>query len=53
MVEGAENEYGDYVIVKAIGEGTFGNAYIVKHKADPNNVIISNIWGEYIYMLPK
>ena len=42
MVEGAANEYGDYVIVKAIGEGTFGNAYIVRHKTDPNNVIISN-----------
>ena len=48
MVEDAAIKYGDYVIVKAIGEGTFGNAYIVTHKADPNNVIISNNIYEYL-----
>ena len=40
MVEGGEKEYGDYIIVKEIGKGAFGKAYIVRHKADPNNVII-------------
>ena len=41
-VGGGEKEYGDYIIVKEIGKGGFGKAYIVRHKADPNNVIIYN-----------